>query len=590
MNNLDIINSIGKKCSSSMAIIYSEDNSPKWLKDIIKSRKMNIVGVNNKSMLDHIMVTFGETNISIVVIDIGPISGEAALKLINEKVKEIRIISSSCGVLIICKNDNQINKNMLPEYTWLITKEMNSDYFSKIIDDILLVKEDKYEGSRKWTISSSMNLKSIRKSKPAFKSTCPNFNIKHPSILVPISIASKELNTPVFFEISPQEALVYYDPSGDNCIERVKKVLKQLREDVDFVKEALGAQIYLHLDHCDDDDLIIYAINIGFDSVMADGSKQNLASNIQFVKNAVNYAKKFNVLVEGEVSAIDTFGRQKYYKTRLEDLKEFSRLTGADYIGVNIGQVHGSDYGFDRSRNSYRKILGIKDNHGSFDVKSLYLACYEIEKEMANSLLEEMPGNIVQFIKRKISSKGNFNSIDDILKDFGEMSLYNEYLLSKVISEFYIKSSMVSNEIIDKYEEVLGISCKAHAKDDSKRLLDIELLSDLNKNVVSKSSKLVLHGGSSICDEDLSIIKDFNIARINFGSEVFNLYLKALLDKSGYIDKETNYSNTLFINNYLYKYASDWRDWVVNPPSFLNAFKDQIINRYFKPLNNENNL
>lgn len=583
MKPLNFIDQVGRKCSSSVCIVLTENNCD-WMKGILKNSNIKIIKVNDILTLKEMISALGEVNIAAIGIDLGFLSGESALIFIKKHLELIRPYLPASGICFICNSDNQINSILLPPNTWSVTNKISTKEFHGILNSISLLKDDIYESSRNWRVNSSIHIKNIRKCKPKFRTTCPNFNIKHPSILLPLALAAKEVNKPVCFEISPQEALIYYNANGKSCKEKVKNVLCQVRNDVDFVKQSLGSDIYLHLDHCDDPEIIIHAINIGFDSIMADGSKQGLNSNIKFVNNAVNYAEKFNVLVEGEVGAIDVHGRQKSSKTNLDEFKEFSDLTNADFIGINIGQIHGSDYGFDRARASHREIAGLSLKHNNLDLNSLYNACNEIQEEMKEFLINDR-NNIINYIKNKIINNYQFNSFDELLSDFNALSLHDEYVLSKIISRWNKNRTDLSTTIINKYEEVLGIQLQSDHVSDEKRFLDIELLNDLNKNLKSSKAKLVLHGGSSIYTEELKIIKSLEIARINFGSEVFNIYMKTLLNHYDFNKKYKNYNNIFFIKNYLLTRSRNWREWLQSQPTWMNSFKNEIITKYFLPLN-----
>src|SRR5262249_51271888 len=153
------------------------------------------------------------------------------------------------------------------------------------------------------------------------------------------------LGTPVTCEVSPQEALTYHlDGSGSrDDRRRVRTALGRLREDVDLVSAATGADVRLHLDHCDDPELIVHALGVGFDSVMAAGPCGPLAMTARSTRRAVEVASAFGVPVEGEVGSMDPHARRRTSRTLIDDLREFVERTEVAYVGLNAGQVHGSD-------------------------------------------------------------------------------------------------------------------------------------------------------------------------------------------------------------------------------------------------------
>lgn len=106
--------------------------------------------------------------------------------------------------------------------------------------------------------------------------------------------------------------------------------------------------ICLHLDHCSDLDVIKSAIEVGFTSVMYDGSMLPYEKNIENTKKVVQLSHSKNVSVEAELGSLATGLEshegsendiEKY--TDPQQAKEFVEKTGVDALAVSIGTVHG---------------------------------------------------------------------------------------------------------------------------------------------------------------------------------------------------------------------------------------------------------
>jgi len=119
----------------------------------------------------------------------------------------------------------------------------------------------------------------------------------------------------------------------------------------------------LHLDHIpviSEDDLSLdyfeilsRAIDVGYDSVMVDGSKLSLEENIKATKRITEIAHKANVAVEGELGSMLRLGSgplppyeelfvSKQGFTDPEDAARFVRETHVDWLSVSVGSIHGS--------------------------------------------------------------------------------------------------------------------------------------------------------------------------------------------------------------------------------------------------------
>ena len=119
----------------------------------------------------------------------------------------------------------------------------------------------------------------------------------------------------------------------------------------------------LHLDHVpviDEDDLrvdymgdIRRAIDAGYESVMIDGSRLPLEENIRRTREVAEAAHAAGIPVEAELGAVmgheagplppyEELFRTKQGFTSPEEAAEFAEESGADWLSVAIGNIHGA--------------------------------------------------------------------------------------------------------------------------------------------------------------------------------------------------------------------------------------------------------
>lgn len=126
--------------------------------------------------------------------------------------------------------------------------------------------------------------------------------------------------------------------------------LKEARALVTAVAEDMQFPVFLNADHFKSFEKVKAAIDAGYDSVIADGSKLPMADNIAFVKQVVEYARASGreISVEGELgylkgsSEVQTkveISPADY--TKPEDCAAFVAATGVDRMAVVFGNIHG---------------------------------------------------------------------------------------------------------------------------------------------------------------------------------------------------------------------------------------------------------
>lgn len=112
------------------------------------------------------------------------------------------------------------------------------------------------------------------------------------------------------------------------------------------LSDKASVKVALNLDHGQEKDYIIKAIDDGFSSVMIDASRFELDENIKMTKEITEYAHARNVSTEGEIGCLGAseggaFTENSMY-TDPKQAKIFYEQTGIDALAVSIGTSHGN--------------------------------------------------------------------------------------------------------------------------------------------------------------------------------------------------------------------------------------------------------
>lgn len=133
---------------------------------------------------------------------------------------------------------------------------------------------------------------------------------------------------------------IYYEHLLTHCGSDIMAPLVKNLADKASIKVALN------LDHGQEKDYIIKAIDDGFSSVMIDASRFELDENIKMTKEITEYAHARNVSTEGEIGCLGAseggaFTENSMY-TDPKQAKIFYEQTGIDALAVSIGTSHGN--------------------------------------------------------------------------------------------------------------------------------------------------------------------------------------------------------------------------------------------------------
>jgi fructose/tagatose bisphosphate aldolase len=534
--------------------------------------------------VERVLRSVGSDAAVLVIVDAGARYGLTLHGYIDQQVDRVRERAPYAGVAVIAGAD--VNVRLLPPRTWVVAGDRWPVDVGPMIQAVLENREAREDVFSRWPEATPFppGARQARR-RPRVGHTVPNFNVRHPAMLVPIARVASALATPVFCEISPQEALTYYhDARGTrDHRRRVRTVLGRLREDVDLVAKATGCDIRLHLDHCDDPELIVFALGVGFDSVMADGSARSLAMNVRFTRRAAEIACQYGVPVEGEVGSMDPHGRRKTSKTLMQDLRTFVEETRVPYVGLNVGQVHGSDYGYRRSRRAISDIDDLERVHGGDDPLSLYRAGADMDAELASrGVAAHHPDRqSLLRIRERLVEEPSTTAQEVLSEAYASVAVACWSLLARLEHAWQRRRLAVAARKSALYGSVIVGAPRLEAAPERDRYLDLDLLRQASEAVAQAGTRIVLHGGTSIAYDDLRLLRSLRVARVNVGSGPFAAFLRALQARS---PDPVAIGDVWDVVRFLDEYASDWRDWLERPRSFLGAYEDELRRRYFVPL------
>ena len=159
------------------------------------------------------------------------------------------------------------------------------------------------------------------------------FNAENMEFVQAIIEAAQEMRSPVIIQTTPGS--IRY-AGLDMFVGMVKAMCSQTSID-----------IALHLDHGDSVELCEAAIKAGYSSVMYDGSKLDIETNIINTSKVVGYAQKAQISVEAELGMLkgkedDLDGAvEGNYYTKPEQAQYFLKSANVDSLAIAVGTAHG---------------------------------------------------------------------------------------------------------------------------------------------------------------------------------------------------------------------------------------------------------
>ena len=196
----------------------------------------------------------------------------------------------------------------------------------------------------------------------------PAFNIPYIPMMAPVVRALEKTNTFGLIQVARPEWEKFE-----------AKSLRAIRDEYEKVKNERFTR--LHLDHVpvidedglrvDFESIIAEAIELGYESVMVDGSRLELDENIAATARVAEMAHKAGIAAEGELGAVlgHEAGPLPPYEelyasgqgfTDPEQAKRFAKESGVDWLSVAFGNIHGAISSAAKSQKKLEARLNIE--------------------------------------------------------------------------------------------------------------------------------------------------------------------------------------------------------------------------------------
>jgi fructose-bisphosphate aldolase, class II len=108
------------------------------------------------------------------------------------------------------------------------------------------------------------------------------------------------------------------------------------------VAQSTSLPISVHLDHAESEELIHEALDLGFDSIMFDGSKLSFKENVEASKRVAARCKEYGATIEVELGEVG--GKDGVHapgaRTNPSEAVAFVEETGVDLLAVAVGSSH----------------------------------------------------------------------------------------------------------------------------------------------------------------------------------------------------------------------------------------------------------
>ncbi|KMM37217.1 class II fructose-bisphosphate aldolase [Guptibacillus hwajinpoensis] len=155
--------------------------------------------------------------------------------------------------------------------------------------------------------------------------------------------------------------------------------MEALKGLIDTYEKDYNVPVAIHLDHSRQFEQTMQAVQMGFQSVMFDGSGLSFEENTTTTKKVVDIARALGIGSEGEIGKIGgteddiTVDEKDALITSTEEAVSFVEATDVDYLAVSIGTAHGiykqtPNLRFDRLKEIVDAVKRPVVLHGGSDV------------------------------------------------------------------------------------------------------------------------------------------------------------------------------------------------------------------------------
>lgn len=177
-----------------------------------------------------------------------------------------------------------------------------------------------------------VNMKELLKDAQNGNYAVGSFSVANMEMVLGVLKAARELSAPVILQIA--EVRLKQSP-----LEIIGPLMVAAAENA-------NTPVAVHFDHGKTEEKIKQALDLGFTSVMFDGSHLPLDENIATTKRIIDIAGKYNASVEAEIGCVggseDGSENIAINCTKPQDAVRFEAETGVDALAIAIGNAHGN--------------------------------------------------------------------------------------------------------------------------------------------------------------------------------------------------------------------------------------------------------
>uniref|UniRef100_A0A6N2KNE0 Ketose-bisphosphate aldolase class-II family protein n=1 Tax=Salix viminalis TaxID=40686 RepID=A0A6N2KNE0_SALVM len=248
------------------------------------------------------------------------------------------------------------------------------------------------------------------------------FNVYNMEGAEAVVAAAEEENSPAILQIHPSALKQGGIPLVACCVSAA---------------EQANVPITVHFDHGTSKQELVEALDLGFDSLMVDGSHLSLKDNIAYTKYISLLAHSKNMLVEaelGRLSGTEDDLTVEDYEARLTDVnqaEEFIDETGIDALAVCIGNVHGK---YPASGPNLRLDL-LKDLHALSSKKGVFLVLHGASGLSEELIKASIQRGVTKFNVNTEVRKAYMNSLSNPKQDLVHVMASAKEAMKAVVAE-----------------------------------------------------------------------------------------------------------------------------------------------------------
>lgn len=177
-----------------------------------------------------------------------------------------------------------------------------------------------------------VNMRDLLKNAQEGNYAVGSFSVANMEMVLGVLKAAEELQAPVIIQIA--EVRLKQSP-----LELIGPLMVAAAENA-------KTPVAVHFDHGKTKEKIQQALELGFTSVMFDGSHLPLEENILHTKEIIAMAKEYDAAVEAEIGCVggseDGSEDIAINCTKPDDAVKFESETGVDALAIAIGNAHGN--------------------------------------------------------------------------------------------------------------------------------------------------------------------------------------------------------------------------------------------------------